>query len=148
MLTGSQIQAATALLQDGKLPPLAQQQLLTLIRALPDYRARPALYPQLATRLANATGLTAQILQAALTQVEAVGSGQESLGSEQSAGVSWSRERNRNEFVLDALNALYDVPASRPASAVVVQSSSVSLCAAHGCSYQVCGCGGSAVLLI
>jgi hypothetical protein len=137
VLTAAQIEAADALLENGKLKEVAQQQWLILIRSLPRYQKSPGLYPNLSTKLAQASGTTAKILQAALTAIEALGPGAEKLGSDNSKGVSWSRESNRTEFISDGLNALYDVPAQRPTSAVRHMS---AVCSVHHCSTAVCGC--------
>lgn len=141
MLTSAQIAAAADLLEGGKLTEVAQQQLLMLIRSFPRYQQGIGLYPNLESKLSAATGLTAQILQAALTAIERVGAGEESLGSTNSGGVSWSRAANRNEFIEDALNALYPVAAGRPSSAVVQPASNV---ARVGSGY---GCRGDSDLL-
>ncbi|HEX8653105.1 MAG TPA: hypothetical protein VF708_19970 [Pyrinomonadaceae bacterium] len=141
MLTKEEIEGAQDSLIANHLSDVAQRQWLTLIRGFDGYRSNPGLYANLAQKLAGATGITAQILQAALTKIEAIGSGQESLGSEASAGVSWSRADNRNELILDGLNALYDVPAVRPTSAVVKTDWGAFRCSLHGCLRSVCGCG-------
>jgi hypothetical protein len=118
MLTKAQIEAAEGAHAAGRLTETARRQWLTLVRSMPEYRKNRSLYPGLEQKLAEASGLTAQILQAALTEIERVGAGQESLGSDQSSGVSWSREGNRAEFIRDGLGALYDAPAQSPQSAV------------------------------
>lgn len=143
MLTSAQIAAAAGLLVGGHLSAIAQQQWLTLIRALDRYRTQPGLYPNLASNLANASGITAQILQAALNEIEALGAGEVSISKD----VNWSLPADREEFVIDGLNALFEVPAVRPTSAVV-QMDTANICVVHSCGYRLCGCRNRGILIL
>lgn len=141
MLTGAQITAAAPLLVGGHLSSNAQQQWLGLIRSLKVYRDNPGLYPNLVSNLSSATGIVAQTLQAALTEIEALGAGDVSISKD----VNWSLVTNREEFIMDGLNALYDVPAVRPTSAVVPMRSNI--CVLHSCSFTFCGCRRTVLIL-
>ncbi len=143
MLTKAQIDAAEALLENGKLSAVAQLQWVTLIRSYQRYQQQPGLYPSLEAKLAGATGLTAQVLQAALTEIEAIGSGEETLESGSAGGINWSGSANRTEFISDGFNALYGIPARRPSSKVVRDE---GICIAH--SRFGCNCKSTGRLLI
>lgn len=132
---------AASLLVGGHLSSNAQQQWLGLIRSLQVYRDNPGLYPNLASNLGSATGNVAKTLQAALTEIEALGAGNVSVTKD----VNWSLDDNRNEFIMDGLNALYDVPAVRPTSAVVPMRSNI--CVLHSCSFNLCGCRRTVLIL-
>jgi hypothetical protein len=139
VLTKAQIEAAGTALEGGKLAEVAQQQWLTLIRSLPAYREHPGLYPDLTGKLASATGVTAKILQAALTEIERLLSkagGMQDVSL--SKNIEWSLSENVAVLVMDGLNALYEVPARRPTSAVRRIGS--GNCATHQRSLSACGC--------
>lgn len=142
MLTSAQIDAAALLLVGGHLSSNAQQQWLLLVRGLQAYRDSPGLYPNLATNLSNATGVIAQTLQAALTQIESLGAGEISISKD----VNWSLPEDRKEFIMDGLNALYDAPAQRPTSTVVHMRSGI--CVLHSCGYNLCGCRNRGILIL
>lgn len=143
MLTAEQIDVSDPFLTDT-----AVKQLLSQIRSLPRYQKTPNLFLNLETRLnalkvgsiSVADQVLARIGNAALTQIELVGSGQTALegGSE---GVKWSKRAKREEFIEDVLNALYESPAARASSAVVPLRSNISVCSLHHVSRNRCGCG-------
>ena len=147
MISDALIEAAASDLVAGKLTAATQSQLLTYIRALDRYKNTPGLFPELADKLAAATGFTAQFLQAVLNAAKAAGSTANKFEQFSSIkvdtialGISANANASAYAFFNDALNILYDVPAQRPTSAVRPMVSDISICRIHRLNYSVCGC--------
>lgn len=147
MLTKTEISAAPSTLDDIDI-----EMWLALIRQLPDYQRNKEYFPNLETKLGDASGTTkGSMLNAILDRIESIGVGVVQLrGGDE--GLIYSQEAERSALIKYGLGVLYDVGYYMPAFVVLTEGQTISGFAAgqrglsHSCPYCTpqnisCGCG-------
>lgn len=121
-----------------------RQSLLVMeLRRAPSCVANPALYPGLADVVAAAADEQAQILNAGLRKLQALGSKSTKLRS-QDIGLDTDKERDRNIMREWLLAGLFESPVPQPLSAAGQIPDPAGISCACGC--WPCSCGGYSCL--